>query len=867
VALAAVGKYLAPILGQSSGTQTRAKGGKKRKRNGANASNALWGPTPLDSITVEHLNEDQIWNQIELKNEKMSNLLKVAMVEEEKAEEDEAMRLMEEEEQDEQAMDEVEKKKQKKKKQSVLQDDDDEDDLGAMPKERIVHSLKDLSDADLRSLGLDPSHRAEFEDFDEMEDDVSESEEEDTTLGYPGASDLSDDDEMRGKVVTEPLRTEEQQRKRQAQIAAEERQRMREQRKMRKALGMDDDDEDEDDEDEEDDEEEEEDDTEDTDYAEMGGISDASEETASDSDDDSEEEQNKAKSERKRLSGILDNLDTRESNEAASKKWKSHPTLDDDFFSIEQFNRDTDDYGDEGISLGDDVDLFRPIADEDEPIHYSDFFAPPPGGTSIKQNATQNEEANNTIPIRNQTSERKTSVRFHEEVSVRRIKPRKSGEMEITPELLNAMQNGQGRGEEGTDLSEEEEDDHDDDDDDDDDDDQADAEEVEEEEDVELDTVGSDEEAENMDVDSSEEERGENAVEEQASMDEEETETVQRVAGDLFAEDAEEEEGKGAGKQQSTHQKRLEKLQHEIARLERENVSKKDWTLMGETGSRARPENSLLAEPLDFENNQKAKPVITQDSTATLEDLIKKRILESNFDDVERRANVQAFDFLPSKMLELSDTKSSKSLDQVYEDELGVGNGISHGEKMDKQLEQDHQEISRLYDELEYKLDALSNAHFTPKAPKATIQTISNTPTITMEESLPSTSNYASQLAPEEVYDVGRHNAALQGDRSEMTPEEKKRLQKQLRGDKKARNQRIDSVKKNVEINKQAFAKNRGGRFVGSGKKGSRNDAIEKQDALNKLLGNKGVSVVGKANEDKKRRQDTTTLNASHFKL
>lgn len=847
--MSAVGKYLAPILDQSSGTQTRAKGGKKRKRNASNAISTLWSTTPLDSIMVEQLNEDQIWSQIELKNEKMSNLLKAAMVEEERTGEDEATRLMEEEVSDEQAMDEVERKKQKKG-QAAIRDNDEEDDLGAVPNENYIHSLKDLSDADLRSLGLDPSRRAALEALDEMDDDISDSEEDDPTLGYPGSSDLSDDDEMRGKVFTEPLRTEEQQRKRQAQLAAEERQRMREQKQMRKALGMDgDEDVDDEDEDEDDDEE---DDMEDTDYAETGDTSDASEES-----DGSDEEQRRIVLERKRMSSLLDNLDARESAESASKKWKSHPTLDDDFFSIEQFNRDTDDYGDEGISLGDDVDLFRPIADEEEPILYSDFFAPPPGSTSVKQSAPQEQEAIALKLFRDQTMGRKASVRFHEEVSVRRIKPRKSGEMEITPELLKAMHEGQDSGDEESDLSDDEIDD----------DDEADADEVEEEEDVELDTAGSDERVRDMNVDSTEEKREEGNVDEQNSMDGDELETVQRVAGDLFAEDEEAGKGKDAGKQQSTHQKRLEKLQQEIARLERENVSKKDWTLMGEMGSKTRPENSLLAEPLDFESSQKAKPVITQETTATLEDLIKKRILESNFDDVERRANVQAFDFLPSKILELSDTKSSKSLDQVYEDELGVGIGTSHGEKLDKQLEQDHQEISRLYDELEYKMDALCNAHFTPKAPKATIQTISNTPTITMEESLPSTSNYASQLAPEEVYDAGRHNAALQGNRSEMTPEEKKRLQKQLRGDKKARNQRIDSVKKNLEINKQAFAKNRGGKFVGSGKKGSRNDAIEKQDALNKLLGNKGVSVVGKGNEEKKRRQDTTSLNAAHYKL
>ncbi|MCO5607018.1 hypothetical protein L7F22_061209 [Adiantum nelumboides] len=517
---------------------------------------------------------------------------------------------------------------------------------------------------------------------------------------------------------------------------------------------------------------------------------------SNDSDTDSEDSdrQKSISSKNRRYSSLLDDLDASGSRGGDGTKWKTHPTLDDAFFSIDQFNKDTDDYGDEGIDLGDDVDLFKNVGESDEePVLYADFFAPPPGGTTGKGKGRAGATASDApVP---QTA-RKPS---------RRGGGGGGGEWED-------------EGEEGTGDKE-----------------------GEEEEDVEMSVDGSDAELE----------------------------TVHRVAGDLFAaEDNGEQDAKS--KEQSSHERRLEKLQREISRLEQENVAKKDWTLMGETGSRTRPENSLLAEPLDFENNQRAKPAVTPETTATLEDMVRKRILESNYDDVERRANREQFDFVPSRMLELSDSKSGKSLDQIYEDEMGLGNGQSHGEKMDKQLEQDHKDISKLYDELEYKLDALSNAHFTPRPPKATIQNDCQCADDQLEESLPSTSTHASQLAPEEVYDAGRHNEAWLGARSEMAPEEKKRLQRQLRADKKARQERIASAKRNVEINKEAFAKNRGGRFVGgAGKRpSSRNDAKEKGRGASQTHRQQGCDCCCKEGQEKKKRKPSEgTLNASHLKL
>lgn len=47
--------------------------------------------------------------------------------------------------------------------------------------------------------------------------------------------------------------------------------------------------------------------------------------------------------------------------------------------------------------------------------------------------------------------------------------------------------------------------------------------------------------------------------------------------------------------------------------------------------------NSLLEEYVEFEHGSKPVPVITQASTRSLEDIIKRRIKDEAFDDVVRK--------------------------------------------------------------------------------------------------------------------------------------------------------------------------------------------------------------------------------------
>lgn len=109
-------------------------------------------------------------------------------------------------------------------------------------------------------------------------------------------------------------------------------------------------------------------------------------------------------------------------------------------------------------------------------------------------------------------------------------------------------------------------------------------------------------------------------------------------------------------------------------------------------------------------------PVITQETTSALEEMIKKRILDNQFDDVERKADPTAKPFLPSKRVEISEEKSQKSLAEIYEEDYIKQKTNDQTNEKDEALKKEHEAITEMFTSLCQKLDALSNFHFTPKA-------------------------------------------------------------------------------------------------------------------------------------------------------
>ncbi|ORX88418.1 Mpp10 protein [Basidiobolus meristosporus CBS 931.73] len=242
---------------------------------------------------------------------------------------------------------------------------------------------------------------------------------------------------------------------------------------------------------------------------------------------------------------------------------------------------------------------------------------------------------------------------------------------------------------------------------------------------------------------------GNDDAKEGGEQDEEEAETNTR---DLFEQDDDEDNSED-GEKLSSFEKHQRKIQETISQLEEENVADKDWTLKGEASVKTRPMNSLLEEDLEFDHASKPAPVITQEVTETLEDMIKRRIIDNLFDDVQRKKDPNLPAFKPSKMVELNDEKSKKSLSELYEEEY-VKQTTGHvvNEK-DEALKKTHDEIDEMFKDLCHKLDSLSNFHFTPKMPKAEITVISDAPAISMEEVTPVNVSDANLLAPEEVYE------------------------------------------------------------------------------------------------------------------
>ena len=176
----------------------------------------------------------------------------------------------------------------------------------------------------------------------------------------------------------------------------------------------------------------------------------------------------------------------------------------------------------------------------------------------------------------------------------------------------------------------------------------------------------------------------------------------------------------------STFEKQQDRLRRTISALEEENVSEKPWMLRGEVTASARPMNSLLEQDIDFEHASRAAPIITPEVTESIEALIKQRIRDQAWDDVERKLPHE----LPQqkrKQPELDTEKSSKSLSQIYEDETTFSAVSTADFVVDEPTKKAHQEITDLFSKICHKLDGLSNFKFNPRAyPLAEIQLKTN---------------------------------------------------------------------------------------------------------------------------------------------
>ncbi|KAL8859552.1 MAG: hypothetical protein Q9178_003951 [Gyalolechia marmorata] len=217
----------------------------------------------------------------------------------------------------------------------------------------------------------------------------------------------------------------------------------------------------------------------------------------------------------------------------------------------------------------------------------------------------------------------------------------------------------------------------------------------------------------------------------------------------------------------SNHERRQAKLAEEIRRLEAANVAKRDWTLSGEARAADRPINSLLEEDLEFERAGKPVPVITNEVSEDIEALIKRRIINREFDEVIRRRPGDLTTGTPAAKrgrFELDDTKPQQSLAEVYEAEhLKRIDPDGYVDKRDEKLKKEHAAIETLWAEISAKLDSLSNWHYKPRPPQANITVVADVPKVSMEDARPSAAEgmgpESSMLAPQEVYRPGEERS------------------------------------------------------------------------------------------------------------
>jgi U3 small nucleolar RNA-associated protein MPP10 len=244
----------------------------------------------------------------------------------------------------------------------------------------------------------------------------------------------------------------------------------------------------------------------------------------------------------------------------------------------------------------------------------------------------------------------------------------------------------------------------------------------------------------------------------------------------------------------SSHEKQRARIADEIRRLEAANVAKKEWMLAGEAKAVERPLNSLIENDLDFERIGKPVPVVTNETSEEIEQLVKRRILAKEFDEVIRRLPASlSGDEVHRGRPEVDEIRPQQSLAELYEADHLRANDPGYVDQKDQKLRREHAEISQLWKEISSQLDSLSNWHYKPKVPQPNISTVADIATITMEEARPTTGGLVGgqgTLAPQEIYNPA-NSAGFGGEivlksgasvaRHEMTREEKIRTRRRQR--------------------------------------------------------------------------------------
>lgn len=309
---------------------------------------------------------------------------------------------------------------------------------------------------------------------------------------------------------------------------------------------------------------------------------------------------------------------------------------------------------------------------------------------------------------------------------------------------------------------------------------------------------------------------------------------VRRDLFEDFSDEADSDVDMDAGEAEggrSTHEKQKAKIADEIRRLETANVAKKEWMLAGEARAPQRPLNSLIEEDLEFERVGKPVPVVTNETSEEIEQLIKRRIIAKEFDEVVRRLpdSIRQHDISRGRV-EVDQTKPQQSLAELYENDHLRATDPSYVDQKNEKLKKEHAEIAQLWKSTSSQLDALSNWHYKPSVPQPNINVITDVATVMMEDARPGGSAVVGEqgtLAPQEVYHP-KDGAGLGGEvvlkngvsvaKDEMSREEKSRRRRNEKKKFKATSQQPGNQKKTDEGQQVLSDLKKGGvQMVGQG--------------------------------------------------
>ena len=266
----------------------------------------------------------------------------------------------------------------------------------------------------------------------------------------------------------------------------------------------------------------------------------------------------------------------------------------------------------------------------------------------------------------------------------------------------------------------------------------------------------------------------------------------------------------------SAFQRAQDALARQIKTLEARALDEKTWLLKGEASAKERPKNSVLEADVEFDHVAAPPPAVSEEMTARLEDVIKARVAEQRFDDVERVEPSTRDDRGRRTPTELDDVKSKKGLGDIYADDYAAQKHLAKtGARLDEEKEDPVAvEARALFAALAVKLDALSNFNFAPKPVVQEMQIKTDAPALQVEEVAPLAASDAARRAPEEVFAGGEGAGGARGSAAgdvkadaELTKEDRKAARAKRKRKAKAVGNERERAKAKREREKEAKEK------------------------------------------------------------